>query len=156
MKVKKNDTVLILAGKDAGKTGTVIEVFPKTNKVKVEGINIQKKSKKARSAQEQSQIVEQIGAIDASNVEVICSVCGKAVRVAYKVVDGKKARVCRKCGANLDAVKPAKAKKATKKADDSAEKPATKKKTTKKAEGETTEKPATKRKTTKKVEDKAE
>ena len=134
MKVKKNDTVLILTGKDAGKTGKVLEVFPKTNKVKVEGINIQKKSKKARSAQEQSQIIEQIGSIDASNVEVICSVCNKAVRGAYKEVDGKKVRVCRKCGANLDEVKPAKAKKATKKATDAekTEKPATKRKTTKK------------------------
>jgi len=156
MKVKKNDTVLILTGKDAGKTGTVVEVFPKTNKVKVEGINIQKKSKKARSAQEQSQIVEQIGAIDASNVEVICSVCKKAVRVAYKIVDGKKVRVCRKCGADLDAVKPAKVtKKSTKKADEAEEKPATKRKTTKKAEGEVAEKPA-KKTTRKKVEEKAE
>ena len=152
MKVKKNDTVLILTGKDAGKTGKVLEVFPKTNKVKVEGINIQKKSKKARSAQEQSQIVEQIGAIDASNVEVICSKCNKAVRVAYQEVDGKKVRICRKCGANLDEVKPAKVKKSTKKADDTAEKPATKRKTTKKAEGEVAEKPA-KKTTKKKVED---
>ena len=134
LSVKKGDNVLVITGKDAGKTGKVLEVFPKTNKVKVEGINIQKKSKKARSAQEQSQIIEQIGSIDASNVEVICSVCNKAVRVAYKEVDGKKVRVCRKCGANLDEVKPAKAKKATKKATDAekTEKPATKRKTTKK------------------------
>ena len=136
MKVKKNDTVLILTGKQAGETGKVVEVFPKTNKVKVEGINIQKKSKRARSAQEQSQIVEQLGAIDASNVQVICPVCKKAVRVAYKVVDGKKVRVCRKCDANLDEVKPAKP---------------TKKATTKKASSTSTEgQTTTKRRTTRK------
>lgn len=120
MKVKKNDTVLVVTGKDAGKTAKVLVAIPKKNKVVVDGINIQKKHKKARSAQEVSEIVNQSGAIDASNVMVICPACGKATRVAYKVEGDKKVRICKKCGAILDASKEAKevekvAKKKTKK-----------------------------------------
>lgn len=115
MKVKKNDTVLVLTGKDAGKTAKVLVALPKDNKVVVDGINVQKKHKKARSAQEVSSIVNQSGPIDASNVLVVCPVCNKATRVAYKVEDDKKVRVCKKCGAVLDAGKEAKeVKKATK------------------------------------------
>ena len=108
MKVKKNDTVLVLTGKDAGKTAKVLVAIPKTNKVVVDGVNVQKKHKKARSAQEVSEIVNQSGAIDASNVMVVCSACGKATRVAYKVEGDKKVRVCKKCGAILDSAKEAK------------------------------------------------
>ena len=70
--------------------------------------NVQKKHKKARSAQEVSSIVNQSGPIDASNVLVVCPACGKATRVAYKVEGDKKVRVCKKCGAVLDAGKEAK------------------------------------------------
>ena len=108
MKVKKNDNVLVVTGKDAGKTAKVLAVLPKTNKVVVEGVNVQKKHKKARSAQEVSQIVEQSGPIDASNVMVVCPVCNKAIRVAYKVEGDKKVRFCKKCGAIIDATKEAK------------------------------------------------
>ena len=134
MKVKKNDTVLVLTGKDAGKTGKVLVSIPADNKVKVDGINVQMKSKKARKANETSAIVPQVGAIDASNVMVVCPVCNKATRVAYTEVDGKKIRVCKKCGASLD-VKP-EAKKAVKKATkaDGAKKTTTKKTTAKKAD----------------------
>ena len=115
MKVKKNDTVLVLTGKDAGKTGSVVAALPKANKVIVDGVNIQKKHKKARSAQDVSEIQSKPGAIDASNVMVICPVCNKATRVAYQVEGDKKARICKKCGAVLDASKEAKeVKKATK------------------------------------------
>ena len=139
MKIKVNDTVLVLTGKDAGKIGKVTEAFPSENKVKVEGVNIQKKSKKARNTKETSAIVEQIGAIDVSNVEIICPSCGKATRVGHMIVDGKKSRVCKKCGASLDGVKEVKAaKKSTKKAEtakkDDGEKKTTRKKTTKKTE----------------------
>ena len=116
MKVKKNDTVLVVTGKDAGKTAKVLVALPKANKVIVDGVNVQKKHKKARTAQEVSSIVNQSGAIDASNVMVVCPVCNKAVRVAYKLEGDKKVRVCKKCGAILDASKEAKeVKKATKK-----------------------------------------
>jgi large subunit ribosomal protein L24 len=155
MKVKKNDTVLILTGKDAGKTGKIIESIPSQGKVKVEGVNVQKKSKKARSAKETSAIVEQIGAIDVSNVQVVCPVCSKATRVAMTIVDGKKVRTCKKCGASLDTTKEAKsaAKKATKKTAD--EKPATKKRTTKKTE-DGAEKPVRKTSAKKVTEETAE
>ena len=116
MKVKKNDTVLVLTGKDAGKTGSVVAALPKANKVVVDGVNIQKKHKKARSAQDVSEIQSKPGAIDASNVMVICPTCGKATRVAYTIEGDKKARYCKKCGAFLDASKEAKeVKKASKK-----------------------------------------
>ena len=125
MKVKKNDTILVLTGKDNGKTGKVLRAIPSKNRVVVEGVNVQKKHKRARSAQETSSIVEQAGAIDASNVLVICPVCSKATRVAHAEVAGKKVRVCKKCGASLEA--KAEAKKPAKKA---AAKKASKKKST--------------------------
>ncbi len=126
MKVKKNDTVLVLTGKDAGKTAKVLVANPKANKVVVDGVNVQKKHKKARNAQEVSEIVSQSGAIDASNVLVVCPACSKATRVAYKTEGDKKVRVCKKCGAILDAGKEAKevkkaSKKKAKKAADTAE-----------------------------------
>ena len=102
MKVKKNDTVLVLTGKDNGKTGKVLRALPGDNRVVVDGVNVQKKHKKARSAQETSGIVEQAGPIDASNVLVVCPVCGKATRVGHAIVDGKKVRVCKKCEKSLD------------------------------------------------------
>ncbi len=115
MKVKKNDTVLILTGKDAGKTGKVLVSLPKDEKIVVDGVNVQKKHKKARNANEVSAITDQAGPISVSNVMVVCPACGKATRVAYKVEGDKKVRVCKKCGAILDATKEAKeVKKATK------------------------------------------
>lgn len=114
MKVKKNDTVYVLTGKDAGKTGKVLTAFPKENRITVDGINIQKKHQKARSAKEASGIVDQVGPIDASNVLVVCPECGKGTRVHHSIVDGKKVRVCAKCGASLDAKQEAKSTKASK------------------------------------------
>ena len=128
MKVKKNDTVLVMTGKDAGKTAKVLTALPKSNKVIVDGINLQKKHKKARSAQEVSAIQTQPGPIDASNVMVVCPVCNKATRVAYAVEGDKKARICKKCGASLEVTKEAKE-----------IKKATTKRKTKKAAAETAE-----------------
>ena len=104
MNVKLNDNVLVITGKDKGKIGKVLSTSPKTNRVTVQGVNLQKKHKKARKATEVSSIIEREGAIDASNVMVICDKCGKATRVKHAVVDGKKVRVCGKadCGAVLD------------------------------------------------------
>ena len=116
MKVKKNDTVLVLTGKDAGKTAKVLVALPKANKVVVDGINVQKKHKKARKAQEVSAITNQSGPIDASNVMVVCPTCNKAVRVSYNVIGDKKVRVCKKCGAVLDGAKEVKEVKEAKKA----------------------------------------
>ncbi len=111
LNVKRGDTVVVLAGKDNGKTGKILVSYPKKNRVLVEGVNIVTKAKKPKSAQEKGGIFKEEAPIDASNVMVICPVCGKATRVAHSIVDGKKSRVCKKCGASLDA----KAKKVTKK-----------------------------------------
>lgn len=102
MTVKKGDTVLVIAGKEKGKTGKVLEVFPKDNKVLVDGINIVTKHKKARSQQDKSEIIKKAAPFDASNVMVVCGTCGKATRVAHKEIDKKNARVCKKCSASLD------------------------------------------------------
>lgn len=102
MNVKVNDNVVVLVGKDKKKQGKVIDVSPKTNKVTVEGVNIQHRHKKARSAQDTSKIVEQAGPIDISNVMVVCDACGKATRVKHSEVNGKSVRICAKCGAALD------------------------------------------------------
>ena len=102
MNVKLNDNVLVISGKYAGKTGKVIETSPKHGTVTVEGVNIHKKAHKARKANEVSKIEEIAAPIDVSNVMVICAACDKAVRVKHSVIDGKKVRVCPKCGATLD------------------------------------------------------
>lgn len=102
MNVKLNDNVVVITGKDAGKQGKVIATSPKNGTVTVEGINIQSKAQKARRANETSQIVKKEGPVDVSNVMVVCAGCGKGVRVKHQLVDGKKVRVCGKCGAVLD------------------------------------------------------
>ncbi len=128
MNVKLNDNVVVITGKDAGKQGKVIATSPKNGTVTVEGINLQSKAKKARKANETSQIVKQEGPIDVSNVMVVCSGCGKGVRIKHSVVDGKKVRVCGKCGAVLDGAYAGKGKKAAE-----APKEAPKKRTRKRA-----------------------
>lgn len=102
--VKTGDTVLVNSGKDSGKIGKVLAVKKNKDHVRVvvEGVNMVTKAKRARTAQEKSELVKQEAAIDVSNVNVICSKCDKAVRVKHAVIDGKKVRVCPKCGAPLD------------------------------------------------------
>ena len=125
--VKKGDNVLVLAGQDKGKKGTVISASPKAQTVRVEGVNVVTKHVKPRGAQNPGGIMKEPGNIHVSNVQVICPDCGKPTRVAHAIVDGKKARVCKHCGASLD--KQAKAavkkeKKAAKKAKKETEAPA--------------------------------
>ena len=102
MFVKKGDKVLVIAGKDKGKTAEVVEVSPKTNKVLVEGVNMVTKHQKPRTQQDKGGIIKKNAPIEASNVMVVCPVCGKATRVKHKEIDGKNARVCSKCTASLD------------------------------------------------------
>ena len=102
MKVKVNDNVLVITGKYKGKQGKVLKTYPDDKKVIVEGVNIVHKHEKARRANDTSKIVTEEAPIDVSNVEVVCDQCGKATRVAHTVIDGKKVRVCKKCGASLD------------------------------------------------------
>ena len=91
MEIKKGDNVVVIAGKDKGKKGKVLETSPKSAKVVVEGVNIVTKHKKPRSAQDKGGIVKQTNPIDSSNVIVVCSTCGKATRIGHKEIDGKKA-----------------------------------------------------------------
>lgn len=103
LNIKKGDTVLVLTGKEVGRTGEVLECFPRENKATVKGINIVVKHKKPRSAQDKGGIVKKEGKIDASNLMVVCPSCNKATRVGSHIDEkGKKHRVCKKCGASLD------------------------------------------------------
>lgn len=101
MKIKVGDTVVLLTGdkKYRGKKGKILEVSPKEGKVIVEGLNIVKKHVKPRKAGDPSGIIETESAIYASKVQVVCPKCGKPTRIGYKIYeDGKKDRVCKKCG----------------------------------------------------------
>ena len=101
--VKKGDNVLVIAGKDKGKSGKVLTAIPADNAVVVSGINIVSKHKKPRSAQDKGGIVKRENKIDSSNVQIICPECGKATRIAHGVDEkGKKFRQCKKCKASLD------------------------------------------------------
>ena len=100
--VKKDDTVVVISGNDKGKKGKVLEVAPKEGKIIVEGVHLVKKHVKPRRQGEAGGIVEAEGAIYASKVQIFCDKCGKGVRIAHKTLeDGKKVRVCAKCGNNL-------------------------------------------------------
>ena len=102
MNIKTGDNVLVISGKDKGKTGKVSAVYPKENKVLVDNINIVTKHRKPRSQQDKGGIVKKSAPFDASNVMVVCPVCGKATRVSHSEVGGKKVRTCKKCNASLD------------------------------------------------------
>ncbi len=103
MHIKRDDIVQVISGKDKGKTGKVLQVFLKDNKVRVEGVNIITKHKKPTQAMQQGGIIKEEGKIDASNVLLKCDVCDRGVRTGIKVMeDGKKVRVCKKCGTVLD------------------------------------------------------
>ena len=116
MFVKKGDKVLVITGKDKGKTANVVEVSPKTNKVLVDGINVITKHQKPRTQQDKGGIVKKSAPIEASNVMVVCPVCDKATRVKHSELNGKNVRVCAKCGATLDKEFAKEAKKEAKKA----------------------------------------
>ena len=101
MRIKKGDTVQVLSGNDKGKTGEVLEVIPKANKVIVKGANVRKKHVKPRKQGEEGGIISVETAIPSSKVNVVCSKCGKATRVGYSEEKGEKIRICKKCGAKL-------------------------------------------------------
>ena len=97
MKIKKNDIVKMLAGKDHGKTGKVVKVHPGEEKVVVEGLNMMKKHMRARREGEQGQRVELPRKVTVSDVMLVCPKCSKSTRVGYNVVGDKKVRICKKC-----------------------------------------------------------
>ena len=132
--VKKGDNVLVIAGKDKGKSGKVLTAIPADNAVVVSGINIVSKHKKPRNAQDKGGIVKKENKIDSSNVQIICPECGKATRIAHAIDEnGKKFRQCKKCKASLDKAVSTKkeTKKVAKKAETKEVKPAKEAKATK-------------------------
>ena len=100
--VKKGDTVIVLSGKDKGKKGKVLAVSPAEQKVIVEGINMVTKHVKPRRMGEPGGIVKAEGAMYASKVQLVCPKCGQPTRVGHVIEDGKKLRVCKKCGKSFE------------------------------------------------------
>jgi large subunit ribosomal protein L24 len=99
MNVKTGDKVQVLSGKDRGAQGEVLRAFPREGKVIVEGVAVVKKAQKPTQENQNGGFKEQEAKIDASNVMLICPECGKATRVGHATnADGKKVRVCKKCG----------------------------------------------------------
>ena len=101
MNVKTGDEVIVIAGKDKGKQAKVLSVIPSKDKVVVEGVNVVKRHTKPSQKMPQGGIVEKEAAIHVSNVMPYCSTCKKGVRVGHVIENGKKVRVCRKCGKAL-------------------------------------------------------
>lgn len=99
MKLRTKDNVVMLSGKDRGKTGKVSIVLPNKDKVVVEGLNLVKKHIRARKQGQAGQIISKERAVPASSVALICKSCGKPTRIGYKVTGESKARVCKKCRA---------------------------------------------------------
>ncbi len=103
MKIRKNDSVLVIAGKDRGKKGKVRFVYPKHERVIVEGVNMIKKHARAVANVRQAGIIEREGTIAVSNVMLLCGKCNKPTRVGFSILaDGRKTRVCRACGEVID------------------------------------------------------
>ena len=101
MNIKKDDKVIVLSGKDKGKQGKVLIADPKAGKVIVEGVNVATKHQKPQKQGQEGGIIKVETPIYVSKVMLVCPKCGKATRVAHKITDGKKARVCKKCGAEI-------------------------------------------------------
>ena len=101
MNIRKDDKVVVLSGKDKGKQGKILTADPKAAKVIVEGVNVATKHQKARKQGEEGGIIKVETPIRTCKVALFCEKCGKGVRVGHNIVDGKKVRVCKKCGAEL-------------------------------------------------------
>jgi len=98
MKIRREDNVLVIAGKDRGKKGKVRKALPGENRVIIEGINMIKKHSRARGVARQAGIIEREAPIHISNVMIICDKCNKPARIGYRILeDGSKVRICRNC-----------------------------------------------------------
>jgi large subunit ribosomal protein L24 len=100
LKIRKGDQVKVIAGKDRGKTGKILKVDTDNRKVIVEGLNMMKKTMKPKREGEKGQILEIEAPLTVSKVMVVCKKCGPT-RIGFKIDDGKKSRICRKCGEAL-------------------------------------------------------
>ncbi|MBI2861720.1 MAG: 50S ribosomal protein L24 [Chloroflexi bacterium] len=106
VKIRRDDTVLVLAGKDRGKQGKVRSVYPKDHRVLVTGVNIVKRHTRARPGVRQTGIVEKEAPIHISNLMLVCPKCDRPTRVAYQFLpDGNKSRACKKCGELIGATR---------------------------------------------------
>lgn len=104
-KLKKGDNVLIICGEDKGKRGKIIKIFPKQNRVIVEGMNFLKKHVKPTQKSPQGGIVRQEGPIELSNIRLVCNKCNKPTSVKQGLTkEQKKVRMCKKCGEIIDKV----------------------------------------------------
>ena len=102
MSIRKDDMVVVLSGKDKGKQGKILEVMPKEGKVVEEKINVVSRHTKPRKQGDQGGILKKEAPIYACKVQRVCPKCGKPTRAAHKVqADGKKVRICTKCGAEI-------------------------------------------------------
>jgi large subunit ribosomal protein L24 len=103
MQIKKNDTVLVMTGKEKGKRGRVIAVYPRENRVLIEKLNMIKRHTKPNQQLRQGGIVEKESPMSASNVRLVCSKCDKPTSVSRKAQgDGTRVRVCNTCEATLE------------------------------------------------------
>ena len=103
MQIRKNDSVMVISGKERGKTGKVLRVNPKEDAVIIERVNVVKRHTKPRGPQQSGGIVEKEASIPASNIMIMCDKCNAPVRMGRRVLaDGNKVRVCRRCGEALD------------------------------------------------------
>ena len=101
MNIKKDDKVIVLSVKDKGKQGKVLSADPKAMKVVVEGVNVATKHQKPMKQGQDGGIIKVETPIYVSKVQLVCPKCGKGTRVGHKIADGKKVRVCKKCGAEV-------------------------------------------------------
>lgn len=101
LKIKKDDKVKVMVGRDAGKEGKVVQVFPKINKILVENINIVKKHLKP-TREHQGGIIDKPMPLDWSKVQLVCPRCNKPTRVGFSILKDKKVRTCKKCKENID------------------------------------------------------
>jgi len=103
MKIRKGDTVVIIAGKDKGKRGKVRRAWPDEERVTVDGLNMIKRHSRARRAARQAGIIELEAPVHVSNVMLVCEKCGKPTRVSFRFLDdGKKVRICSSCREVID------------------------------------------------------
>ncbi|NLL62317.1 MAG: 50S ribosomal protein L24 [Candidatus Atribacteria bacterium] len=105
VRLKKGDNVLVISGEDKGKKGKIVKIFPKENRVIIEGMNLLKKHMKPTQKSPQGGIVRQEGPVQISNVRLICNKCDKPTSVKHGLTkEQKKVRVCKKCGEIMDKV----------------------------------------------------
>ncbi len=103
LSIKKNDTVVVIAGKEKGKRGRVLSVYPQKDRLLIEKINIIKKHMKPTRKQAQGGIIEKEASIHMSNVMLVCPKCSKPTRIGNSILqDGRKLRICKKCGEVID------------------------------------------------------